>query len=582
MKVVTMDNIELAETLETIGTLQELNGANTFKVRAYKNAARTVHSSTEDLVKLSKEDKLGGLKGIGSSIAGLIKELVDTGDAKVYKDLLEKTPEGLMDILRLPGIGPKKVRALWQELEIKSLAELAYACNENRLIELKGFGKKTQVKILDGIKHLSATKGRHLFPFAKSIAEDLVKFLEAMPQTARVEVAGSLRRGRETVKDLDLLVESSDPGPIMEAVSTMPIVDEIIGSGETKTSVRLKSGIAVDVRVVESPAFPFALMYFTGSKEHNIEMRRIAREKGYSLNEYDFTPLEGVTPALPEFKEEADVFAFLGLEWIDPTMRENVGEIEVADKKGGKLPTLVKDDDIRGVLHIHTVASDGNATVEQLCEESVALGYEYIGISDHSKAAFYANGLDEGRVKEQQDTIAKAQAKFPGLKIFHGIEADILPSGDIDLDDDCLESLDFVIASVHSSLNMNREDMTKRLLKAIAHPAVKVLGHPTGRILLGRKGYSFDWDAILDAAKEHKVAIECNANPHRLDADWIHIRRARERGVKICINPDAHAVGGLSDTRYGVLTARRGWAEKHDVVNTLSAEAFEKEFLQQV
>lgn len=574
-----MDNIQLAETLEIIGTLQELDGANTFKVRAYKNAARTVQSATDDIVQLAKDDKLKGLKGIGSSIATLLKELAETGTATVLKDLQEKIPAGLFDILRLPGVGPKKVRALWKDLEITSLAELSYACNENRLVELKGFGKKTQAKILEGIKHLSATQGRHLFPFARSIADDLVTFLKDLPQVGRVEVAGSLRRGRETVKDLDILVESSEPGPIMDAVVALPIVRDVIGKGETKTSVNLKSGIAVDVRVVESAAFPFALMYFTGSKEHNVEMRRIAREHGYSLNEYDLSPLEDKKAPDAEFKTEEDVFAFLGLEWIDPSLRENVGEIEVAKKGASKLPELLKEDDIRGVLHIHTVASDGNATVEQLAAESIDLGYEYIGISDHSKAAFYANGLDEGRLAEQKAVIEAARKKYPQLKIYHGIEADILPNGDIDLDDSALGELDFVIASVHSSLNMNRDDMTARLLKAVSHPAVKVLGHPTGRILLGRKGYSFDWNAVLDAAKEHDVAIECNANPHRLDADWVHIRRAREKGVKICINPDAHAVGGLSDTRYGVLTARRGWAEKGDVVNTLSADEFEKQFL---
>jgi DNA polymerase (family X) len=574
-----MDNIELAETLEHIGTLQELNGANTFKVRAYKNAARTIQSSTEDIVDLAKLDKLGELKGIGSSIAKLLKELVSSGGAELLTALNEKTPAGLFDILKLPGIGPKKVRALWQDLEITTLAELSYACNENRLVELKGFGEKTQAKILVAMDHLAASQGRFLRPFAGAIAADLLAFLEAMPQTGRVEVAGSFRRGRETVKDLDILVESSEPGPIMDAVAAMPIVVDIIGKGETKTSIRLKSGIAVDVRVVESAAFPFALMYFTGSKEHNIEMRRLAREHGFSLNEYDLTPLEGVTREQPEFDQEADVFSFLGLDWIDPSIRENAGEIELATKGQNQLPNLLEEKDIKGVLHVHTIASDGNATVEQLCQESVNLGYEYIGISDHSKAAFYANGLDEERLEEQKDVIARAQEKFPGLKIFHGIEADILPNGDVDLDDACLASLDFVIASVHSSLNMNRDDMTARLLKAIAHPSVKVLGHPTGRILLGRKGYSFDWNAILEAAKTHGVAIECNANPHRLDADWIHVRRARDKGVQICINPDAHAVGGLSDTRYGVLTARRGWAEKSDVVNTLNSGDFEQQFL---
>lgn len=571
-----MDNQEISAVLETISVYQKLDGANAFKVKAYDRASQTIHSLPEDVADLAKANKLDDLKGIGKSIAKILKELLETGECQTLKDLQARIPAGLLDILGLPGVGPKKVRALWQELEITSIAELSYACNENRLVDLKGFGKKTQAKILDAIKHLATTKGRHLHSYARSIADDFVNYLKALPQAKRVDVAGSLRRGRETVKDLDILVESDQPGPIMEALAKIPNVREVIGSGETKTSIRLESGLAVDVRVVESEAYPFALMYFTGSKDHNVEMRRLARDNGYSLNEYDLTPIDG-TKAAPAFTEESEIFGFFGLDWIDPALRENVGEIDAARDK--KLPALIDEKDIQGVLHIHTIASDGSATVEQLCDKAVDMGYHYIGISDHSKAAFYANGLDEARLEEQKQVIAKAQKKYPQLRIFHGIEADILPSGEIDLDDDCLASLDFVIASIHSVLGMKKEDMTKRLIKAIEHPSVQVIGHPTGRILLGRKGYSFDWNEVLEAAKANNVALECNANPHRLDTDWIHIRRACDKGVKICINPDAHAVGGMADTKYGVMTARRGWAQTADIVNTLPADRFAKEFL---
>lgn len=574
-----MENADIAERLEHMGTLLQLTGANPFKSRAYDRAARTIRSLTEDVAELAREGKVGELKGIGDSIKTFITQTLENGESDDFKELSEKVPEGLFEILKLPGVGPKKVQKLWEELGITSLAELSYACNENRLVELKGFGKKSQAKITEAIKHQAANRGRHLYPFAEAIAKDLVAFLKGLDEVEQIEVAGSLRRGRETVKDLDILVASTDPKPITKAFLGIPDIEEVIGSGETKTSVRLKSGIAVDVRIVEPKAFPFALHYFTGSKDHNVEMRSLAREKGYSLNEYDLTPINGAPPA-PELKTEQELFEFLGLKWVPPEMREGMGEIEAA--KQDALPELLPlegDKGIQGVLHMHTTASDGSCTIEQLCESAMDLGYSYIGITDHSKAAFYANGLDEKRIREQAKLIEKAREKFPELTIFHGVEADILPSGEVDLDDDCLEELDFVIASVHSTFGQSKEDMTARICKALAHPAVKVFGHPTGRILLGRKGYSFDWNAVLDAAKEHGVAIECNANPHRLDIDPVHIRRAKERGVKICINPDAHSAPALADTKYGVLTARRGWAGSEDVVNTLPAKQFEEEFL---
>lgn len=574
-----MNNQELASLLEELGTYHELDGANPFKVRAFQNAARTIQTSTLDVAALLNSGKTLKMKAVGQSITEILRQYVKNGQSENLEDLQQKIPGGLFELLQLPGLGPKKVRKLWQGLQITTLAELCYACNENRLVELKGFGSKTQTKILKAIEHFAANRDRHLYSFAQGIAQGLVNSLKALKETGRVEVAGSFRRGRETVKDLDILVEASDPEPIMTAVRELPDVSEVIGSGATKTSVRLASGLAVDVRIVESSAFPFALMSFTGSKDHNVAMRRRAKELGYSLNEYALTPINNETPQAPTLKTEKQVFEFLGLKDIPPAMRENLGEVSLA-QSAKALPSLVVDADIRGVLHIHTVASDGSATVDELCQYAVDLGYEYIGLSDHSKAAFYANGLNEERLEEQAKVIAKARQKYPELTIFHGVEADILADGAIDLDDDCLAELDFVIASVHSQMSMAPEAMTARLVKAVSHPAVRVLGHPTGRLLLGRKGYRFDWQQVLSAAAEHNVAMECNANPHRLDLDWVHIRQARDMGVKICINPDAHSVAALADTRFGVLTARRGWAQPADIVNCLDADAFETQFLQ--
>lgn len=572
-----MDNREIAEILEEMATLLNLKGVNPFKVKAYDRAAATIQSMTEDVVDVHKAGGLSKIKGVGSSIAKILEELVDKGTAEQLEELRKEIPEGLFDVMRLPGLGPKKINKLWKELDITSLSELSYACNENRLLDLKGFGKKTQEKILEGIKHLAASQGRHLYPFAESIADDFLTFIRGLKQVKRADLAGSIRRGRETIKDLDILVESDEPKPIMDAVVKLPNVREVIGTGDTKTSVRLDSGIAVDVRVVSAEAYPYALIYFTGSKDHNVAMRARARDQGFSLNEYELKPL-GKNKSPKGFSSEADIHRFLGLDYIPPELREDTGEIDAASAK--ELPSLLQESDIKGVLHIHTRASDGSATIPQICEQAIALGYEYIGISDHSKAAFYANGLDEKRLADQAKEIEKARKKYAGkLRVFHGIEADILPNGDIDLDDAALAELDFVIASVHSVLNMSRDDMTKRLKKALSHPAVKVLGHPTGRIVLGRKGFTFDWEAIFDAAKKHDVAMELNANPHRLDLDWVQVKRAREKGVKVCINPDAHAAEALADTRYGVLTARRGWACKDDVVNTLSADDFARDFL---
>lgn len=573
-----MDNRAVEAVLNEIAALLELQGANTFKVRAYQNAARTVANLQEEVGALIDSGAIKEVRGIGKGIQEKLQELHEReGELEYLEELRKGVPEGLFEIMSVPGMGPKKTKVVWEELGVTALAELEAACQEGRVAALKGFGKKSQEKILNGIAHLALTAGRRLRSQALPQAERLQALLAAIPGVEQVQVAGSLRRGRETVKDVDLLVASLDPEPVMHAIRSDAEVESITGSGETKTSVRLKDGLQVDVRVVEPRSFACALAYFTGSKEFNVALRGLALEQGYSLNEYDLRPLDGSTP--PVLASEEELHLALGLkQYVPPELRENTGEIRAAQE--GELPVLIAPEDLSGILHVHTTWSDGTGSVEDMVRGAVELGYAYVGISDHSEVASYANGLSVERLKRQREEIEAARAKFPQIRVFHGCEVDILSDGSLDLDEECREWLDFVIASVHMDLGMERKKMTARLVKALSDPQVRVYGHPLGRKLLKREGSSFDWEPILDVCAERGVAVEVNGSPHRLDADWVHVRRIRARGVKLCINPDAHAQGTLSDAaRYGVSEARRGWTTKEDVVNTLPLEAFEREFL---
>ncbi|MGE0708550.1 MAG: DNA polymerase/3'-5' exonuclease PolX [Planctomycetota bacterium] len=571
-----MQNREIEAALSEIAQLLELKGENPFKVRAYENAARAVSSLQEEVALLIAEGRLGKVPGIGKSILAKLEELVAEGELSYLNELREGIPAGLFEVLAVPGMGPKKTKLLWEQLGVESLAGLEAACREGQVAELKGFGQKSQDKILDGIAHLALTRGRRLRSEALPHAERLRAALGALPGVEQVEVAGSLRRGRETVKDVDLLVASADAAPVMQAVREDPEVDAVIGSGETKTSVRLKDGLQVDVRVVAPRSFACALAYFTGSKEFNVALRGLALDQGYSLNEYDLRPLDGSPP--PEVADEPALHRLLGLDYVPPELRENTGELLAAQE--GRLPRLVEAGDLRGVLHVHTTWSDGSGSVAEVVAAAAALGYDYVGISDHSEAAGYANGLSVERLERQKEEVAAAREAFPQLRVLHGCEVDILSNGALDLTDACLERLDFVIASIHMELGMERQKMTKRLARALAHPAVRVWGHPLGRKLLKREGSEFDWEPLLDVCAEHGVAVEVNGSPRRLDADWVHVRRIRARGVRLCLNPDAHEPGAMDHAaRYGVLEARRGWATAEDVVNTLSLEAFERDFL---
>jgi DNA polymerase (family 10) len=570
-----MDNNTISAALEEIAVLLELKGENPFKARAYSTAARTVRSLEEEVESLAKAGRLKGIPGIGDSIRDKVTELVTKGKLQYLEDLRSTFPKGLMALLEVEGLGPKKVKLLWDELKVQTVEDLKKACTEGRIATLKGFGEKTQTKILESIDKLSKTRGRFLLVDAREQALALVEKLRKLPEAIRVELAGSTRRGRETVKDVDILVASEKPQAIMDAAAKL--AKEVIAHGPTKTSVRLENGLQVDVRVVKPIEFGAAWAYFTGSKEFNIVLRSRALDRGYSLNEYAMTPIaQGDAICCPT--EEA-VFDALGLQWVPPEMRENAGEIQLAAEK--KLPRLIERADLRGVLHVHTNQSDGADTLENMVNAAIERGFEFVGISDHTKAAFYANGLDEDRVAQQAEAIQKLRDKVgKKIRIFHGVEADILPAGGVDLDQKTLEKLDFVIASIHSHFTMERDKMTKRVVSALEHPCVTVFGHPTARQLLGRDGAQFDWEAIFEAAKKHRVAIEINGQPARLDCDWVHIRRARALGLKLIVNPDAHGVEEYVYADYATTEARRGWATKEDVVNTLPAARFAKEFLE--
>ena len=560
-----MTRQEVSEILDEIATLLELKGENPFKSRAYSNASRTIAALDMDLGEAVRSGALKEVKGIGVALFEKITELVTTGKLGYYEELKASVPEGLIEMIRIPGLGPKRARAIFEHLGVSTLGELEYACNENRLMKLEGFGPKMQEKILQGIQYVRKQKGLFHYPIAADEAELLYNVLKAHKLVQRIAVAGSLRRKKEVVKDIDLLVSAERSGPVMEVFTTLPEVEEVIAKGETKSSVRLKSGINADLRVVSDAEFPYALHHFTGSKEHNVAMRGRAQRLGFKMNEYGLFKGEKLIAC----KNEEDIFSKLGLGYIPPELREDMGEIVAAETK--KLPNLIEEADIKGIFHNHTVYSDGNATLEEMIEAAQAAGYEYIGISDHSRTAHYANGLEIDRVHKQQKEIDALQKSYKDITIFKGIECDILPDGSLDYPDEVLASFDFVIVSIHSKFAMTEAEMTKRILKAIKNPYVTILGHPTGRLLLTREAYPVDMRKIIQAAGDCGVVMELNANPMRLDLDWRLCPLAVETGVPVSINPDAHSVEGIKDVPYGVGIARKGWLTRDAVFNTKSA-----------
>lgn len=554
-----MDTRQVVEILETIAQLLELQDENPFKVRAYRNGARALESLTTDLRTLVDQKTLAEIPGIGPALEEKITQFVTTGKMDYYEGLRKEVPEGVVGMLSIPSFGPKKARAVWQELGVTTIDGLKKAGQDNRLAELKGFGEKTQKKILEGIEYLQKNAGRYLLSDAMPVARRLLAHLKACKTVQRVSIAGSLRRWKEIVKDVDLLASSDDAPSVMEHFVKAEGVAEVIGRGETKTSVRLASGLQVDLRVVTDAQFPYALAYFTGSKEHNVVLRGAAQKKGLKINEYGIFD----SSILIECKDEIGFYKALGLPYLPPEMRENTGEL---DQK--KTPQLIDFKSLRGVFHTHSTWSDGTADIEAMAEKARSMGLSYMGLSDHSKAASYANGLDEARLTKQGKEIDRLNKQWKDFRILKGLECDILPDGTLDLDPKTLEKLDFLIGSVHSRFEMSEKEMTDRVCKALADKNMDMLGHATGRLLLSREGYKIDLERVLETAKRHDKIVELNAYPNRLDLDWIHCRRAKELGVMLAINPDAHSTADLENIEYGIATARRAWLEEKDVLNT--------------
>ncbi len=572
-----MTKNDIADILNEIATLLELKGENPFKTRAYQSGARVLEALEEDLGQIIAEDRLKTLKGIGEALAQKITELHATGKLKFYDDLKASRPHGLVELLDIPGLGPKKIRALQDKLGIDSIATLAAACHDGRVAQLDGFGEKTQAKLLTGIRNREAYGKRHLGWDAAAVAEPLLAGLRELPQVERAEYAGSLRRGMETVGDLDFIVAAKEVAPIVAWFVSRPGVKEITAQGPTKASVRYESGLQVDLRIVPAEQFFFALHHFTGSKDHNVQMRQRALARGLSLSEWGLVPAAGEGTAKEKaeadaslsVKSEAELFAALGLHFIPPELREGLGELDTAEKV--ELPRLVELADLRGAFHNHTTASDGRNTLNEMVAAAEALGWDYLGIADHSKASFQANGLSEERLARQVEEIQKlnTSGRFRTW-VFTGSEVDILADGRLDYGDDILATLDYVVASVHNAFAQSEEEMTARIIRALENPYVTMLGHLTGRLLLRREGYAVNVAKVIDAALANEVIIELNASPMRLDMDWRHWRRAAERGLLTSINPDAHDTSGLRQVEAGVRAARKGWLQREHVFNTRS------------
>jgi DNA polymerase (family 10) len=513
-----------------------------------------------------------------------IEELVTTGKLGFYEELLRDTPPVKLEMSRIPGVGPKKINAIYSQLHVNSMAELIQACQDHKVATLPGFGKKTEDKILQGINFLSQHADRHLYSEAEAQAQTIQQALAQVPGVVRMQIAGSLRRKRETVKDIDMVMSVADDAPesvraaIMDVFTSQPGVQAITGKGLTKSSVVLANGINMDLRVVGDSQFPYTLHHFTGSKEHHIPLRRRALSMNMTINDYGlFRGKEPAPENLVPCSNEQEIYAALGLDYIEPELREDTGEIEAAERH--QLPRLVEERDLKGVLHAHSTWSDGHNSIREMVEAALQRGFTYIGITDHSKVAAYAGGLNEDALKRQGEEIDKLREEYKGrIRIFKGTECDILRDGSLDFSDEALATLDFVVASIHSQFTLSLKEQTERMLRAIANPYVDIIGHPTGRLLLNREGYPLDQDAMIEAAAAHGVCIEINAHPSRLDLDWHYLKRARDKGIKIPINPDAHSTSGIDVMRYGVNIARKGWLSPGDVLNTFTAEEVEAFF----
>jgi DNA polymerase (family 10) len=578
-----MDKAAIADVLEKIATLLELKGENPFKIRAYTNAARSIETFGGNLGDLKDEETLEKIPGVGKAIAAKIKELVETGSLRFFEDLRSEFPAEILELFTLPGLGAKKIKALYEQVGVSSIAQLQTACEAGRIAELPGFGKTTQEKLCRAIAERTKHAGSFQLGSIAAEAETLQDDLRAHPDALHVCIAGSYRRKKEIVRDLDFIVATSAPAEITAVFIQHPLVESVIAQGPTKSSVRLRSGIQCDLRVVSGAEYPFALNYFTGSKEHNIVVRNRALQKGWTLNEYRIAPAppnaeakkkKGVAK-IPEVREEADLYGALDLDYIPPELRENCGEFEAAAAR--TLPRLVEAENLRGTFHCHTTASDGHNSLEEMAAAAQELGLQYLGIADHSRSSIQARGLDAARLRTQVAAIRKLNCEFENFRLFAGVECDILRDGALDFDDEILAELDYVIASVHSVFTLSEAEMTRRIVRAMSNPFVTMLAHPTGRLLLKRDPYAVDIPAIIEAAAETGTWIEINAAPKRLDLDWRWWPLAKEKGVRCVINPDAHRTERLQELWFGIGVARKGWLTKADVMNCLPLGQIEDE-----
>lgn len=562
---------EVIELFESIARLLELKGENVFKVRAYTNAARTLETFTGDFGAVVAEGRLGEVDGIGAALQEKITDFVRTGSLPYYEKLRAEFPPGLFELFELQGLGPKKIKALWEQLDVSTVDALEAACKDGRVAALKGFGEKTAGNILISIQARRQYAGAFRFGDVAAHAETLLDQLKQLPDVLHASLAGSYRRRKEVIHDLDFIVATRNPDPVSSFFVGHPNVETVLAKGATKSSVRLEGGIQADLRVVTPEEYPSALLYFTGSKEHNIALRSRALARGWTLNEYRLGPDEKAkTPpeTVPAIRSEKDLYGALGLDYIEPELREDRGEIAAAAEHS--LPQLVELENLRGTFHNHTTESDGRSSLEEMVSAAQDLGLQYLGISDHSVSSFQAHGLDAERLLRQVAQIREINKRFgKDFRVFAGVECDILKDGSLDYPDEVLSQLDYVVASVHASFTQPQSEMTARLVRAMSNPYVTMLGHMSGRLLLSREAYALDVAAVIDAAADTKTVIELNANPRRLDMDWRWWPLAKEKGVLTSINPDAHHVSQLQYLWNGIGIARKGWLSAREVINTL-------------
>ena len=576
-----MENLDVARTLTELADLLEIQGASPFRIRAYRNAVNTINSLSrplKDMVEAGED--LTELPSIGKSVAKYIGEFLDTGSISRLEEVAAEFPRSLVELMRLDGVGPKKARKLFEQLDVRTVDDLAAALEIGRVQEIDGFGVKSAGKIVRAIEDHRKHTGRFQIHETERLIAGVLEHMQAAPGVGRIEVAGSLRRRKETIGDVDILAELEGDGtPVVDHFVSFSGAERVEGAGNTKGSIVLHSGLQVDLRVIPSRSFGAALQYFSGSKEHNVAVRARAVRQGLRVNEWGVFRVPESEDDEPLGKEDGErlagdteqgVYEVLGMSWVPPELREDRGEVEAAC--GGELPELVSLADMRGDLQMHSTWSDGKASVEEMARACLERGYEYFALTDHSQAMAMVQGLTPARAREQWSEIEEVQELVPGIRILKSVEVDILRDGSLDMPDDVLEQLDLVVISVHSFMDQNRKTMTERVLRAMQHPSVDILAHPTGRRISRREPFELDIEAVLEAAADLCLAVELNANPNRLDLSDVHVRRAKELAVPVVISTDAHSPRGLADMRFGVDQARRGWLEAGDVLNTRSVE----------